>query len=179
VGSGGLARIVISSILSFALVAPLSFTPPFAAPSTRALTYVKVSRLEMATPATWISIPRLRINMAIREGNLWLTSAQISSRFAHHYPGSSWPGGHSNTYLYAHARVGAFLNLKNAVKGDIVNLRVGPGRWVKYRVTRKYNVTWNAVSWVLPTNFDRLTLQTCLGAGRYARKVIVTAVPVP
>ena len=37
--------------------------------------------------------------------------APIAEHVAYRYPGTSWPGGHSNMYLYGHARVGTFLNL--------------------------------------------------------------------
>jgi LPXTG-site transpeptidase (sortase) family protein len=176
-GDGRLVRLVVAAILSFALVAPLSLTAPFAAPKATALTYVRVSSLAKATVANWIRLPRLRISLPIREGNPYLSSSQISSRYAYHYPGTYWPGGRSNTYLYGHARVGAFLNLKYVVKGDIITLRLVTGAWVKYKVTGKYSVAWNATSWVLPTTYERLTLQTCLGWTRYSRKLIVTAVP--
>jgi sortase (surface protein transpeptidase) len=178
VRGGGPLRFVAATALSLALVAPLSLAGPFAAPPAGALTYVKAATLPAATAANWIKIPRLRISMAIREGNPWLKASQISTRYAFHYPGTSWPGGRSNTYVYAHARVGAFLPLKYVVKGDIITLRLKTGAWVKYKVTGKYNVAWNATQWLLPTKFDRLTLQTCLGAGKYARKLMVTAVPV-
>jgi LPXTG-site transpeptidase (sortase) family protein len=176
-GDGRPVRLVIAAILSFALVAPLSLSAPFAAPRATALTYVRVSSLTRNTPANWIKIPRVGISLPIREGNPYLSPSQISSRYAYHYPGTYWPGGRSNTFLYAHARTGAFLKLKYVVKGDLITVRLATGAWVKYRVTGKYNVAWNATSWILPTSSERLTLQTCLGWTRYARKLIVTAVP--
>lgn len=170
-------RMVIAAILSFALIAPLSLAGPFGAPRASAVTYVKVSSLTRQTVANWIKLPRLGISLGVREGNPYLKSYQISSRYAYHYPGTSWPGSGHNTYIYGHAQYGAFAKLKYARIGDIITLRLVTGYWVKYKVTGKYNVAWNAVSWVYPTTRERLTLQTCLGAGKYARKLIVTAVP--
>ena len=86
--------------------------------------------------------------MPIRDGVL---SAAISRRYAYHYPGTSWPGGGSNTYIYAHAQVGAFVNLKNARIGDLVTLRLSTGRYVKYKVSAKYSIAWNDDRFLLPT----------------------------
>ena len=112
--------------------------------------------------------------MPIRKG---VIGDPISARYAYHYPTTSWPGGKSNTYLYAHAQPSAFLNLKNARKGDLVILRLSTGRYVKYKVSGVYSVAWNAGKWVMPTTSERITLQTCLGRTQTSRRLVVTAVP--
>lgn len=140
-----------------------------------AASFSRVASLGHATRATSISIPRLHISMTIREGVLGGT---ISRSFAYHYPATSWPGGHSNTYIYAHAQTGAFLNLKYARKGDILTLRLTTGRYVKYKVTGKYSVAWNDLRWLKPTTSERITLQTCLGHTATSRRLVVIAVPV-
>lgn len=153
-------------------MAPFSSTPVVA--QVTGLSYVRVSSLKTRTRATSISIPRLRISMSIRNG---VIGATISTRYAYHYPTTSWPGGHSNTYLYAHAQRSAFLNLKYARRGDLVILRLTTGRYVKYKVTGVYSVAWNAGKWVMPTSSERITLQTCLGRTSTSRRLIVIAVP--
>jgi len=110
--------------------------------------------------------------MSIRNGVL---GAAISRRYAYHYPTTSWPGGRSNTYFYAHAQVGAFLNLKYARNGDLLLLRLANGRYVKFKVTGKYSVAWNNGRWVMPTKSEQITLQTCLG-NKTSRRLIVIAV---
>jgi LPXTG-site transpeptidase (sortase) family protein len=112
--------------------------------------------------------------MPIRDGVL---SAVISRRYAYHYPGTSWPGGGSNTYIYAHAQVGAFVNLKNARIGDLVTMRLSSGRYVKYKVSAVHNIAWNDDRWLLPTSSERITLQTCLGPYMTSRRLVVIAVP--
>lgn len=112
--------------------------------------------------------------MQIRNG---VIGRAISTRYAYHYPTTSWPGGHSNTCLHAHAQRGAFLNLKKARKGDLLILRLSTGRYVKYKVSGVYSVAWNAGKWVMPTSSERITLQTCLGRTSASRRLIVTAVP--
>jgi LPXTG-site transpeptidase (sortase) family protein len=151
---------------------PLGNRPVVA--ETDAGTFVRVSSLKKATKATNLSISRLGISMSIREGVL---GGSISTRYAYHYPTTSWPGGHSNTYLYAHAQRGAFLNLKYARKGDILTLRLSTGYYVKYKVIGIASVPWNQGKWVMPTSYDRITLQTCLGNTATSPRLIVTAVP--
>ena len=174
-------RVGLAAALAFTLVGAISFpgsgSGPLSTPTASALTYVRVSSIGPATRANWIKLGRLGISMGIRNGILGLAPSQISTRYAFHYPGTSWPGGGSNTYLYAHARSGAFLKLKYARIGDIVTMRLVTGAWVKYCIKGKYNVAWNAGIWVFPTKTERLTLQTCLGSGPTARKLMVTAVP--
>jgi Sortase (surface protein transpeptidase) len=169
---------VLALTLAFVTGVPELTTGPFGntplVAQATALTYVRVSSLKTRTRATNIYIPRRGISMPIRNG---VIGATVSTRYAYHYPTTSWPGGHSNTYLYAHAQRGAFLNLKYARRGDLVILRLSTGRYVKYKVTGVYSVAWNAGKWVMPTSSERITLQTCLGNTRTSRRLIVIAVP--
>lgn len=183
--SGRLGRLRLAGLLALALtcaagvpaltMGPLGSTP-FAAPVAAAATspYVRVSSLKGPTRATTVSIPRLHISLPVRDGAL---NAAISVRYAYHYPGTSWPGGHSNTYIYAHAQAGAFVNLKYAHIGDLVILRLSTGRYVKYKVSAKYTIAWNDDRWLLPTTSDRLTLQTCTGHTATSPRLVVLAVP--
>lgn len=138
-------------------------------------TYVPVSSLARATRADRVVIPRLDIRLPIKQG---VIGGTIYERIAYHYPGTSWPGGDSNTYLYGHARTGTFLKLKYMRVGDIVRLRLTTGAWVKYRVTLVKKVAWNDGRWTLLTSSERLTLQTCTSYYRTADKIVVVAVPV-
>ena len=153
---------------------PLGNAPVVAPVAAASKVYSRVSSLRGPTKATTLSIPRLGINMPIRNGVL---NAAISRQYAYHYPGTSWPGGRSNTYFYAHAQVGAFVNLKNARVGDLVTLRLSTGRYVKYKVSAVHNIAWNDDRWLLPTSSDRLTLQTCLGPNVTSPRLVVIAVP--
>ena len=138
-------------------------------------TYVSVSSLSRATRADRIVISRVGINLPIRDGVL---GAPIAERVAYRCPGTSWPGGHSNTYLYGHARLGTFLTLKDMHVGDIVLLHLVTGAWVRYKVTIVRRVRWNDGSWTLLTSTERLTLQTCATYYPTADKIVVAAVPV-
>jgi len=171
---------VLAVTLSFAAgvpgltAGPLGDSALVAPAAAASIVYSHVSALHTATRATSVSIPRLGINMPIRNGVL---NGVISRQYAYHYPGTSWPGGGSNTYLYAHAQVGAFVDLKYARIGDIVKLRLSTGRYVKYKVTAIHSIAWNDDRWLLPTSSDRITLQTCLGPSVKSRRLVVIAVP--
>lgn len=175
---GNLARAVAMALaLSLAAGIPAATSGPAGIDLVQdavAVTYTRVSSLRGATRATSISIPRLRISLRIRNG---VIGGTVLRTWAYRFPGTSWPGGGTNTYLYAHAQAGAFLNLRYARKGDLVTLRLATGRYVKYRVTGIYKVAWNDMRWIRPTPTERLTLQTCLGSTRTANRLIVTAVP--
>lgn len=153
---------------------PGSFGGSGGVATAQAVTYVRVSSLGRPTRATAISIQRLGISMPIREGSF---TGTISTRYAYHYPSTSWPGGRSNTYIYAHAQAGAFLKLRYARIGDIVTFRLYTGRYVKYRVNGVRSVAWNDLRWLRATSTERITLQTCLGNTKYSKRLIVTAVP--
>ncbi|MDQ3127143.1 MAG: sortase [Chloroflexota bacterium] len=154
------------------LAPPFGGQAPVATAS--ATSWTRVSSLKSPTRATSISIARLGISLAIRNGTI---SGTISRRYAYHLLGTSWPGGRSNTYIYAHAQAGAFLSLWRARVGDIVVLRLATGQLVKYRVSMARSVAWNDMRWIQPTRSERITLQTCLGNTRTARRWIVVAVP--
>jgi LPXTG-site transpeptidase (sortase) family protein len=143
---------------------------------TDAATYVRVSRLKGPTRVDRIVISRVGIDLPIRGAVIGTTT--IRERVAYHYPGTSWPGGHSNTYLFGHARVGTFLNLGYLRKGDIVELHLTKGGWVRYQVTSVRRVRWNDVRWIRRTHTERLTLQTCTSYAKTADKLVVVAVPV-
>ena len=138
-------------------------------------TFVSVSSLGGPTRADRVVASRVGINVPIRDGVL---DAPIAEHVAYRYPGTSWPGGHSNMYLYGHARVGTFLNLKLMRVGDIVQVHLATGPWIRYRVTIVRRVPWNDGRWTLDTPTERLTLQTCTSWYTTADKIVVVAVPV-
>src|SRR5664280_2795779 len=111
------------------LVGPLAAATPA---SSDGSTYVSVSSLSGATRADRIVVSRVGINLPIRDGVL---GAPIAEHVAYRYPGTSWPGGRSNMCLCGHARVGTFLDVKDMRVGDIVQVHLVTGAWVRYTVT--------------------------------------------
>ena len=124
--------------------------------------------------ANRIRIARLGIDLAIVEGDG--IDAPIGK--AAHYPGSAWPGGGSNIYIYAHARIGMFLNLWQVQVGDTVELKLVDGTTRTYVVTEILpKVPFDAVKYLQPTPTEQLTLQTSTSYYATAPKFVVITVP--
>lgn len=124
--------------------------------------------------ANRIAISSLGIDMRIVEGDgLDAPLGKVA-----HYPGTAWPGGGSNIYLYAHAREGMFISLWNASIGDEIVLTLVDGSQRRYVVSRILpKVTWNDMSVLAPTRAEQLTLQTCTSYQETAPRFLVIAVP--
>jgi LPXTG-site transpeptidase (sortase) family protein len=124
--------------------------------------------------ANRVLIARLGIDLAIVEGD----GIDAPMGKAAHYPGSAWPDAGSNTYIYAHAQDGMFLNLWQAELGDIIELDLVDGSTRTYVVTQVLpKVPWDAVEYVEPTATEQLTLQTSTSYYSTAPRFIVIAVP--
>lgn len=123
-----------------------------------------------------IRIPRLQIDLPVIEGD----GIDAPLDAAAHYPGTAWPGGGSNIYIYAHARDGLFINLWDAREGDEVLLDTVDGRTVTYIVDEiRPRTPWNAVELLEPSDQERLTLQTSTSYTATAPRFVVIALPGP
>ena len=126
--------------------------------------------------ATRIRIERLDINLRIIEGDG--IDAPIGK--VAHYPGTAWPGGGSNIYIYGHAREGMFLTLWEARVGDVVELDLVDGTKRAYVVDQVLpKVPWDAVKYLRPTETEQLTLQTSTSYHPTSPRFIVIAHPAP
>ena len=124
--------------------------------------------------ANRIKIARLGLDLAVVEGD----GVDTPIGKAAHYPGSAWPGGGSNIYLYGHARVGMFLPLWQIHIGDTVEMDLVNGTSRTYVVTKILpKVPYDAVSYLAPTPTEQLTLQTCTSYYPTAPRFVVIAVP--
>ena len=123
--------------------------------------------------ATRIVIDRLGIDLPIVEGD----GVDAPLYKVAHYPGTAWPGGGSNIYLYGHARDGMFLSLWNAKLGDRIVLDLADGSQRTYVVTKIMpKVAWNDMALLAPTPHEQLTLQTCTSYEETAPRFVVIAV---
>lgn len=189
---------VISGIALLLLGAALIVTYPFAptaprvAPSPLASRPAAVASAATAAaavtrdPRTPISdgyrvqIPRLKIDLPVAEGDVVRDTEQSATpeSFAFHLPGTSIPGRGSNTYLYAHARVGMFLSLWNAKPGDEIFISTPDLKALKYVVAEIHpRVARTDTSWIQPTLREQLTLQTSTGPNPDDPRFVVVAVP--
>jgi len=123
-----------------------------------------------------IQIRRLGIDLRIVEGDG--IDAPIGK--AAHYPGSGWPEGGTNIYIYAHARTGMFLSLWDARVGDKVVLTLVDGTQRTYVVDEVLpKIPWDAVRYLAPTPTEQLTLQTSTSYYGTAPRFVVIAHPSP
>jgi sortase (surface protein transpeptidase) len=128
----------------------------------------------------WITIPRLGIELQIREGEVTrdIEDQHTPEGYAFHLPGTAWPGQTGNTYLYAHARRGMFLTLWNARPGDEVFILAPDGQLRVYVIRDIFpRVTPTDVSSTQPTTGERLTLQTSTGPNPSDPRFVVFAFP--
>jgi LPXTG-site transpeptidase (sortase) family protein len=123
-----------------------------------------------------IRIERLGIDLQVVEGD----GLDAPLRKAAHYPGTGWPDGGTNIYIYGHAQEGMFLSLWDARVGDEVVLELKDGTSRRYLVTEvKPRVPWNALEYLEPTPTEQLTLQTSTSYTPTAPRFIVIAEPAP
>src|SRR3989442_5780355 len=128
-----------------------------------------------------IRIPRLGIDLPVQEGDVARDVPNGGSQgatpegAAFHFPGTAVPGTGGNSFIYAHARVGLFLTLWQAMVGDEVQIVTKGGTSLIYKVSEIHSsVPSTDVSWVQPTPDERLTLQTSTGpTPAYPRFIVV------
>lgn len=152
---------------------PPSLTPTLPAVAT-APPIVTPAPSPTAIVARRIRIERLGIDLPIVEGD----GIDAPLHKAAHYPGSGWPNGGTNIYIYAHAQEGMFLALWGAKVDDEVVLDLVDGTSRRYIVTDvKPKVGWDAIGYLDPTPSEQLTLQTSTSYTPTAPRFLVIARP--
>jgi len=175
-GSPSIATPSRPSIAPSSLATPSAGLPNAAGSPTASQTPPAPTESPHAVVANRIVVPRLGIDMRIVEGD----GVDAPLGRAAHFPGSSWPGGGSNIYLYGHARDGMFIKLWDAHLGDEVVLTLVDGSQRRYVVSEILpKVTWDDMSVLQPTPTEQLSLQTCTSYQPTAPRFLVIAVPEP
>ncbi|MGH2450589.1 MAG: sortase [Candidatus Limnocylindria bacterium] len=148
--------------------APSPTPTPYAAASGAGVVDTPAPSVPKAIPDGYrIQIFRLGIDLPIQAGEVErdVIRGETPEDAAFHLPGSAIPGERGNAYIYAHARLGMFLALWGARVGDEVFVSTPAGTSLRYVVTEIHpRVPPSDVSWVEPTDDERLTLQTSTGA---------------
>ncbi|GBD21351.1 hypothetical protein HRbin28_01800 [bacterium HR28] len=160
-------------------VAPPRRSAPEAGSASRAL-----FRLRMP-PATAIAITRLGIDVPVVEvasvkderGWYW----PVPREAAAHLAGTANPGEPGNIAITGHVDTeqgpGVFWRLLEVKPGDEVTVWSAAGTFV-YRVTEIQVVPESDRSVLRQTDYEVLTLVTCIPDGRYDRRLVVRAEPV-
>lgn len=130
---------------------------------------------EALQPPLRIVIPILSIDLPVVEANAINGYWELSETSASHGVGSANPGAIGNTVVFAHAREGLFLPLKNIKKDNLIYI-LTKDRWYRYKVTDIKFVDPNQIEVIAPTSDETLTLFTCSGF-LDNKRLIVTAKP--
>jgi len=173
------AALILAGILLVAGLGSSTRSVPTSVPTS--IPSASVARAPSPIPPGYrLQMPRLGIDLPLAEGDIArdIDLQRTPEGFAFHLPGTATPGAGSNTYLYAHARVGMFLALWNAQVGDEVVVSTPDLRALRYVVSEVHaRVAPDDVSWVQPTASERLTLQTSTGPDPADPRFVVIAVP--
>jgi LPXTG-site transpeptidase (sortase) family protein len=124
--------------------------------------------------AVRIEVPRLGIDLRIVEGD----GMDAPIGVAAHFPGTAWPDAGSNTYLYGHAQEGMFLPLWEVRTADEILLTLANQQQRCFAVDEIIpEAPWNETSLLMPTDHERLTLQTSTSYTPTAPRFVVIALP--
>ena len=164
---------------------PGSLPPVTAAPGTVSVATPTGGAAARATlppipPGYRVQVPRLGIDLGIVEGDIERDTVQqrTPEGFAFHLPGTAIPGTGANSFLYAHARRGMFIELWEARVGDEVWISTPDGRALRYVVSEIHpRVNPDDTSWTVASPPDRLTLQTSTGPSAGDSRFVVVARP--
>lgn len=117
---------------------------------------------EAPQPPQRIVIPDLKVDLPVVEARVVNGYWETSETKASHGIGSANPGEPGNTVIFAHARDGLFLPLRNVTKGTRVYVMT-KDRWYGYSIEAVKLVTPDQVQTIGQTEDERLTLFTCSG----------------
>ena len=118
-------------------------------------------------------IPDVNIEVAVKEAEIIKGYWQTFPDTAGFGLGSAYPGELGNQVIFAHARKGLFINLKDIKQGVKIYVLTND-HWYSYEVKEIKEVLPTQVEVIAPTLDETLTLYTCTGFTDQKR-LIVTA----
>jgi hypothetical protein len=187
-------------------VEPTPTAPATGVPSETPAASIEPTREPTPTPlpdsvtAVQMEIPSVGINVIVRHSTSAETDSFPPSDAAYILRASSQPGRNTNSYMFAHAVNHLFKPLWNAQIGAEVLVRMSDESVLRYVITEvRPNVACpdpdadpapnpplalqihdtcdEGGSWLLPTDYERLTLQTSQGFNRNWGELVIIAEP--
>lgn len=131
-----------------------------------------LSLLEPSQPPSRIVVPSRGIDLSVVEAKVVGGYWELSERTASHGVGSANPGEKGNTVIFAHARAGLFLPLREVKTGEAIYI-LTKDRWFSYKVAETKLVDPKDVEVIKPTDDETLTLFTCSGFMDTKRLIVV------
>ncbi|MBI2617191.1 sortase [Candidatus Gottesmanbacteria bacterium] len=134
---------------------------------------VDTSKKVTKSPPTRLVIPDLSIDVQVREAKVIKGYWEVFADSAGFGLGSSYPQDIGNQVIFAHARAGLFLPLKQAKIGQKIYVFTKDS-WYGYFVKDIKEVLPTQVEVIAPTKESILTLYTCSGFAD-KKRLIITA----
>ena len=124
-------------------------------------------------PPVRILIPDVGIDLPVKDAKVVNGYWEVFPSGAGWGEGSGYPGEKGNQVIFAHARVGMFLPLKNVKDGEDVFVFTSD-KWYRYKIDNIQDVLPTQTEVIAPTRDETLTLYTCTGFAD-SKRLIVTA----
>lgn len=134
----------------------------------------KINKLK--NPPIRIIIPSLDIDLPVKEARVVKGYWEVFENVAGFGLGSSYPEEVGNQVIFAHARKGLFLPLKNVKLGQMVYVFTKE-KWYSYKISEIKEVLPSQIEVIAPTTEAILTLYTCSGFSD-SKRLIVKAVKI-
>ncbi len=162
------------------LAAALLLAPQYVRPAPAAAEPIKIDRQLLngptqSHPPVRVVIPSLNLDLPVVVAKVVGGYWELSEKSASYGAGSGYPGAGGNVVIFAHAREGLFLPLRQVQKDMIVYVLTDT-TWHSYKVVDVKLVDPSQVETILPASNERLTLFTCSGF-MDSQRLIVTAIP--
>jgi len=119
-----------------------------------------------------IIIPDLSIDLPVQKARIVAGYWEVFDSTAGWGEGSGLPGQPGNQIIFAHAREGLFLPLRQIKTGAKVYVFT-QDKWYSYEVKDTKEVYPNQLEVIAPTQDETLTLYTCSGYADTKRMIVI------
>ena len=133
----------------------------------------EVAAKNEGTRPTHLKIPRLGVDLKVSEAAIIEGVWQISPDSASHLNVSSGLGGRGNTVIYGHNKTNILGPIRWMNIGDVVELASEDGKTYTYSVEKTVEVESNNLEYILPKDYEVLTMYTCTGFFDSKRFIVV------
>ena len=123
-------------------------------------------------PPTRIVIQELNIDLPVRKAQIVNGYWEVFEDVAGWGEGTASSGQAGNQVIFAHARRGLFLPLRNIRQGAKIEVYSGESKYL-YEVKEIKEVTPTQIEVIVPTEDETLTLYTCSGFSDSKRLIVV------
>jgi len=167
----GISLVVLGVILVFGHGGRPALKDSFANEPVKVEGFSEGKRQEGKEPLR-VVIPDAGIDLPVKRAEIIRGYWEVFPDTAAWGSGSGYPGEAGNQVVFAHAREGLFLPLKEVELNDKVYIFTKDG-WFDYKVTEIKDVYPNQIQVVAPTNDETLTLYTCTGYQDSKRLIVI------